>query len=50
MLVVQVQRRFRQLRQDDGPFSPFDPMRLVAGVTALTAFIGLVTALFLFQS
>lgn len=50
VLFVQVQRRFRQLRQDDTPFSPFDPMRLVAGVTALTAFIGLATALFLFRS
>jgi uncharacterized membrane protein YidH (DUF202 family) len=50
VLVVQVQRRFRQLGHDHTPFSPFDPMRLVAGVTVLTAFIGLVTALILFQS
>lgn len=45
MLVVGVRRRFAQLRIEDRPFSPFDPMVLVAVVTGLTAVVGTVTAL-----
>jgi len=50
VLVVGVRRRFRQLRREDGPFSPFDPMRLVAALTVLTAFLGVVTALLLLRT
>jgi uncharacterized membrane protein YidH (DUF202 family) len=45
LLVVVVRRRFRQLRHEDTPLSPYDPMRLVAAVTVLTAFLSLVTAM-----
>ena len=45
VLVVGVRRRFAQLRIEDRPFSPFDPMVLVAVVTGLTAVVGTVTAL-----
>jgi len=48
-LVVGVRRRFRQLRQDGLPFSPFDPMRLVAAVTILAGSLGVVTALVLIR-
>jgi uncharacterized membrane protein YidH (DUF202 family) len=47
VLVVGVQRRFPQLRDQDGAFSPFPPMVVVAAVTGLTAFVGMVTALVL---
>jgi uncharacterized membrane protein YidH (DUF202 family) len=50
VLVVAVHRRFAQLRDQDIPGSPFIPMAGVAVVTALTALIGLVTALVLFRS
>jgi uncharacterized membrane protein YidH (DUF202 family) len=50
VLVAGVRRRFRQLGREDGPFSPFDPMRLVAALTVLTAFLGLVTALLLLRT
>jgi uncharacterized membrane protein YidH (DUF202 family) len=46
-LVVGVRQRSRQLRQDERAFSPFDPMRLVAAVTMLAGFLGVVTALVL---
>ena len=49
VLGVGVRRRFRQLRQQDPPLSPCGPMRLVAAVTVLTAFLGLVTALLLIR-
>jgi uncharacterized membrane protein YidH (DUF202 family) len=45
LLVVSVRRRFGQLRGDHAPFSPYDPMLLVALVTGLAAFYGLITAL-----
>lgn len=48
-LVVRVRRRFWQLRRQDATLSPYAPMRLVAAVTFLTAFLGLVTALLLFR-
>jgi len=47
VMVVGVRHRFRQLRHEDRPFSPFDPMLRVALVTGLAALIGLVTALVL---
>lgn len=47
VLVVSVRRRFGQLRQEGTQLSPYGPMRLVAAVTVLTAFLGLVTALVL---
>ena len=48
VLVVGVQRRFLQLRDDHTPFSPFVPMVCVTAVCGLTAAFGLVTALVLF--
>lgn len=48
-LVVGVRQRFRQLRQEEQAFSPFDPMRLVAAVTMLAGFLGAVTALVLIR-
>ena len=50
VLVAGVRRRFRQLGQEDGPFSPFEPMCVVAALTVLTAFLGLVTALLLLRT
>ncbi len=46
-LVVGVRQRLRQLRRQERPFSPFDPMRLVAAVTMLAGFLGAATALVL---
>lgn len=48
LLVVGVHNRFVQLRDDEGLFSPFDPMVRVAVVTTLTAAIGVGTALVLY--
>ena len=48
LLVFGVRRRFGQLRVEDSPFSPFDPMLRVAVVTGLSAVVGIVTALVLF--
>jgi uncharacterized membrane protein YidH (DUF202 family) len=50
VLVAGVRHRFRQLRGEDGPFSPFDPMRLVAALTVMTALLGVVTALLLLRT
>lgn len=50
LLVVVVRRRFRQLSQEDSSLPPFDPMRLVATLTILTASLGLVTALLLVRA
>jgi len=50
VLVTGIRRRFGQLRSQDGPFSPFDPMRLVAALTVLTALLGLATALLLLRA
>ena len=50
VLVVGVRRRFRQLMNQEGPFSPFEPMCKVAAVTGLAAFLALVTALVLIRS
>jgi len=47
VLVVGVQRRFSQLRDDQRPFSPFHPMLRVAAVTGLAACVGVMTALVL---
>ena len=47
VLVVGVQRRFSQLRDEEGPFSPLHPMLRVAAVTGLAALVGLMTALVL---
>lgn len=47
VLVVDVRRRFVQLRQEQGPFSPFVPMVSVAAVTGLAAAVGLLTSLVL---
>lgn len=48
-LVVGVRQRFRQLRQQEGAFSPSDPMRLVAAVTMLAGLLGSVTGLVLIR-
>jgi len=48
VLVVGVHHRFAQLRDDERPFSPRDPMVRVAAVTTLTAVVGVGTALVLF--
>ncbi len=48
VLVVGVRRRFAQLRDDDQPFSPYEPMVRVAAVASVTAALGLGTALVLF--
>ena len=48
VLDVDVRRRFSQLRQEGGSFSPFDPMVRVATVASLTALVGLGTALVVF--
>jgi len=47
VLVVGVQRRFSQLRDEERPFSPFHPMLRAAVVTGLAASVGLMTALVL---
>ncbi len=47
VLVVRVRRRFAQLRGEHRPFSPFDPMVVVATVTGLAAGVGTLTALVL---
>jgi len=47
VLVFGVRRRFAQLRDDDTPLSPFDPMVRVAVVASLTMGVGVGTALVL---
>jgi uncharacterized membrane protein YidH (DUF202 family) len=49
LLAVQVRRRFAQLRDDPGLFSPYAPMVAVVAVTVLAAAFGLATALLVFQ-
>jgi len=45
LMVVRVRRRFSQLRGEQVPYSPFDPMLYVAVVASLAASGGLITAL-----
>jgi uncharacterized membrane protein YidH (DUF202 family) len=45
VMVVRVRRRFSQLRGEQVPYSPFDPMLYVAVVASLAASGGLITAL-----
>jgi uncharacterized membrane protein YidH (DUF202 family) len=50
VLAVRVRRRFAQLRDDPGSFSPYAPMTGVVAVTSLAALTGLFTALNLLLS
>jgi uncharacterized membrane protein YidH (DUF202 family) len=50
VLVVGMRRRLSQLSPGQGSLSPFAPMLKVATVTCLAAFVGLVTALVVFQN